>query len=79
MSMEHPDTYSTQWRSPTKTGGQWRDVVVRDRYAVAKQALDDKVKARLHCRMVLHRHGQEDVTCDERGPFNGSRRAEDRS
>lgn len=72
------DTYSTQWESPIKTGGEWRDVVTRDRYGIAKQALDDKVKARLHCRIVVHREGQEDYTIDERGPFNGAIRAEDK-
>lgn len=78
MTEEHSDTYTTQWRSPVKTGGQWRDVVSRGTFAVAKQALDEKVRTRFHCRIVVHSHGREDYTIDERGPFNGSRRAEDR-
>lgn len=73
------DTYSTQWESPTKTGGQWRDVVTKDTYAVAKQALDDKVRAGLHCRIVVHSPGQEDYTIDERGPFYGPRHTGDRA
>lgn len=79
MTEQHPDTYTTQWESPIKTRGEWRDVVSHGTYAVAKQALDDKVKARLHCRIVVHSHGKEDYTIDERGPFNGPRRAEDRA
>lgn len=78
MTEEIPDTYSTQWRSPRHTRGEWRDVVVRGTYAVAKTALDDKVRARLHCRLVVHSAGREDYVLYERGPFNGTIRAEDR-
>lgn len=72
------DTYTTQWESPTKTNGQWRDIVTRADYGTAKRALDDKVAARIHCRIVVHTHRQEDYTIDERGPFNGPPTAADR-
>lgn len=78
MPNKQHDTYSTQWESPSQTFGEWRDVVVRDSYDVAKRALDDKVKARKHVRIIVHRDGQEDYTVDERGPFNGPVTAADR-
>jgi hypothetical protein len=78
MSDEHPDTYSTQWESPTQTGGEWRHVVGHESHSIAWQALRKLVDQRKHCRIVAHREGQEDYTVDERGPFNGPIRAEDR-
>ena len=78
MSLEHPDTYSTQWESPIQTGGEWRSVVTRESSGIAWQALDKLVAQRRHCRVIVHREGQEDYTVDERGPFNGPAHAADR-
>lgn len=77
MSKEYPDTYTTQWESPSQTGGQWRTVVSRETHGIAYQALNTLVVQRKHCRVLAHRHGQEDYTVDERGPFNGPVRAAD--
>ena len=71
-------TYSTQWESPTQTGGQWRTVTSHEPHGIAKQALDKLVDQRKHCRIVVHTPGQDDYVIDERGPFSGSIRSEDR-
>jgi hypothetical protein len=71
------DTYSTQWKSPRETGGQWQDVVTRVPHGPAWRALNDLVTRRKHCRVIAHRDGEADYTVDERGPFNGPARAED--
>lgn len=72
------ETYSTQWESPTQTGGKWRNVVTREGHGIAWQALNKLVGQRKHCRVVMHRPGQEDYTVDERGPFPGAPKAADR-
>lgn len=70
-AMAESDTYSAQWTSPTKTNGEWRDVVTRTDYTTAKKAYADKGRDRLHSRLIVHTPGQEDYTLEEQGPFNG--------
>lgn len=72
------ETYTTQWESPSETGGRWSNVVANVGHGTAYTALNKLVDQRKHCRVVLHRPGQEDTTLDERGPFNGPIKAADR-
>lgn len=73
-----PDSYSAQWESPSKTGGEWRTVASHVPFADAERELKRLVADRLHCRVVVHREGQEDYTLDERGGFNGPVKPSDR-
>lgn len=73
------ETYSVDWESPTATRGEWQRIVDHAGYGVAKNAADNEWnRLRRHARIVCHREGQEDVTVDERGPFNGAARAADK-
>lgn len=65
------DTYTTQWHSPQATGGEWQDIVTKGTAYDAEKAIKAEVTARHHCRMIVHRDGQEDYTVEEYGPFNG--------
>jgi hypothetical protein len=80
MNMAVNETYSTDWESPSETGGQWKRLVDHGTYSEAEAAAKAQWnQLRHHARIVCHREGQEDVTLDERGPFSGPSRAADRA
>lgn len=65
------ETYSTDWESPTQTGGKWERLVDHVPYTEAeREAKTQWDSMRRHARIVCHREDEDDVTVDERGPFD---------